>query len=84
MGYFPQWRDNSWAKFSNGRRHIRSVREWQTEVMQWWFCLIHQSVEQGAGCPDASRLGPYESSEQAQGVLDRMRQRDDAADGEDD
>ena len=52
--------------------------------MQWWFCLIHQSVELGAGCPDASRLGPYESSEQAQGVLDRMRQRDDAADGEDD
>ncbi|MEI6405780.1 MAG: hypothetical protein WCO64_08430 [Actinomycetes bacterium] len=43
--------------------------------MQWWFCLIHQDVEQGAGCPDASRLGPYDDQAQAHSVLERMALR---------
>lgn len=50
--------------------------------MQWWFCLIHKAVEQGAGCPNNSRLGPYENQEEAQGALGRIRARQEAADRE--
>ena len=50
--------------------------------MQWWFCLIHQSVEQGPGCPDASRLGPFTHEQDAQEVLDRMHARTESQDSE--
>ena len=52
--------------------------------MKWWFCLIHQVVEEGAGCPDQSRLGPFENREQAQSVLARMHKRDEDADPDED
>ena len=51
--------------------------------MQWWFCLIHQSVEEGTGCPDASRLGPYASQDEADSVLARMHANDPKDDDED-
>lgn len=44
--------------------------------MQWWFCLIHLLVEPEAGCPNDSRLGPYDSAELAQGALARMKSRE--------
>jgi hypothetical protein len=44
--------------------------------MQWWFCLVHQAVEQGAGCPDQSRFGPFETQADAKSVLERMHKRD--------
>lgn len=44
--------------------------------MQWWFCLVHQVVEQGAGCPDQSRLGPYETQASAESAVERMHKRD--------
>ncbi|MFY7066521.1 hypothetical protein ACOQFV_11695 [Nocardiopsis changdeensis] len=25
----------------------------------WWYCLRHNTVEHGAGCPNRERLGPY-------------------------
>lgn len=43
--------------------------------MQWWFCLIHKAVEAGSGCPDQSRLGPYESEVLALGALARISAR---------
>ena len=52
--------------------------------MQWWFCLIHLAVESGPGCPDESRLGPFDTQEQAQTVLDRMKQRNEDFDQEED
>jgi hypothetical protein len=51
--------------------------------MNWWFCLKHQIVEYGPGCPDESRLGPFATKEQAESVLDRMRTRTQAQDCED-
>ncbi|MEI7443138.1 MAG: hypothetical protein WCK30_06260 [Actinomycetes bacterium] len=51
--------------------------------MKWWFCLKHQNVEHGPGCPDESRLGPFASQELAEAVLDRMRARTQAQDCED-
>jgi hypothetical protein len=52
--------------------------------MQWWFCLIHQAVESGAGCPDESRLGPYESKYLADTAIQRMKSRNDDLDAKDD
>ena len=43
--------------------------------MTFWWCLTHGAVEQGAGCPNMERLGPYDTREQAAGALDRTRAR---------
>ncbi|MBU6348068.1 MAG: hypothetical protein KGQ38_05600 [Actinomycetales bacterium] len=51
--------------------------------MKWWFCLLHQRVEQGPGCADQSRLGPYETRDAAEGALRRMQARNEALDSED-
>ena len=52
--------------------------------MQWWFCLIHKEVEEGRGCPNASRLGPYETRELAMAVIDRIGKRQEELDNEED
>jgi hypothetical protein len=52
---------------------------------QWWFNLRTQTVEQGPGDPNSERLGPYATREEADGVLARMKDRNEAFDaGEDD
>ncbi len=53
-------------------------------LMQWWFCLIHKEVEEGRGCPNASRLGPYETRELAMTVIDRIGKRQEELDNEED
>jgi hypothetical protein len=65
------------------RNHILITADWHNRRMNWWFCLKHQNVEQGPGCPDESRLGPFDSQELAEAVLDRMRARTQAQDSED-
>lgn len=45
---------------------------------QWWFCLRHQRVEQGDGCPNNERLGPYATSTEAEGALHRAAERTEA------
>ena len=52
--------------------------------MQWWFCLIHKVVEENVGCPNASRLGPYESRELAETVIERISKRQEDLDSEED
>jgi hypothetical protein len=42
---------------------------------QWWWCLTHRRVEEGPGCPNMERLGPYDTREQAEGAPDRVRAR---------
>jgi hypothetical protein len=51
---------------------------------QWWFNLKTQSVDEGAGDPNSERLGPYATRAEAEGVLDRMKARNDAFDAADD
>lgn len=53
-------------------------------VMQWWFCLLHKEVEEAAACPNASRLGPYESRELAETAMERMSKRQEELDSEED
>ena len=56
----------------------------QNAVMQWWFCLIHKVVEENLGCPNASRLGPYESRELAETAIERINKRQEDLDREED
>lgn len=55
-----------------GRRARRSTSGAED---QWWFCLKHQRVERGPGCPDDVRMGPYASEEDAAGALARAAER---------
>jgi len=56
----------------------------QNAVMQWWFCLLHKAVEEAAACPNASRLGPYESRGLAETAMERMSKRQEELDNEED
>ena len=44
-----------------------------TEAYYW--CLDHERVEPEDGCPNYRRMGPYPTSEEAAGALDRARAR---------
>ena len=55
--------------------------------MDWWWCLEHKTVEQGSGCPNMKRLGPYASREEAEAAPARVAARtaeQDAIDAADD
>ncbi len=41
----------------------------------WWYCLKHNVVEHGPGCPDKDRLGPYPTEAEAARALDKVRER---------
>jgi hypothetical protein len=60
------------------------MTEWSMSESDWWFNLRTQQVEQGLGDPNAERLGPYATREEAEGVLDRMHERTAQFDREDD
>jgi hypothetical protein len=44
--------------------------------MAFWWCLEHKSVEQGLGCGSTTRIGPYDTQQQAAGALERVRRRE--------
>ena len=43
--------------------------------MSYWFCLTHMQVEEGAGCANMNRLGPYDTRAEAEEALARTRAR---------
>jgi hypothetical protein len=51
--------------------------------MDFWWCLSHARVEEGPGCPNNERLGPYDSHEQAASAIERARARTAAEDARD-
>ena len=51
--------------------------------MEYWWCLTHARVEEGAGCPNMERMGPYASREQAEGAIARAKARTEAEDAKD-
>jgi hypothetical protein len=52
---------------------------------RYYWCLSHQRVEtEGTMCPSTDRLGPYASAADATQALDRVRQRNEEWDAEDD
>ena len=52
--------------------------------MSWYYCLEHQKVEPEDGCPNAERMGPYESEAAASQAMELAQQRSEAWDSEDD
>ena len=52
------------------------------EDQSWWYCLKHGNVEQGPGCPGKDRLGPYATREEAEHALDRVRERNEEWDAQ--
>ena len=51
---------------------------------QWWYCLKHHQVEQGAGCPGKDRLGPFATAEEASHALELVQRRNEEWDAQDD
>lgn len=51
--------------------------------MEFWWCLTHARVEEGPGCPNMERLGPYATREQAESAIDRAKARTEAEDARD-
>ncbi len=51
--------------------------------MSFWWCLTHDTVEEGAVCRGADRLGPYETAEVAASAPERVRARTSAEDERD-
>jgi hypothetical protein len=51
---------------------------------RYYWCLSHHRVEtEDDKCPAANRLGPYNSAEEAEHALDRVRERNETWDAED-
>ena len=45
------------------------------EDKKWWWSLRRGKAEYGPGEPNAERLGPYATQEEAEGALERARRR---------
>ena len=48
--------------------------------MGFWWCIDHKKVEEGLGCGSSTRIGPYDSADQAATALDRVHQREEEQD----
>ena len=42
---------------------------------QWYYCLLHHAVEPYEGCRSETRLGPYETREEAEHALEIAAER---------
>jgi len=51
---------------------------------QWWYNLRTQRVERGPGAPNAERMGPYTTEQEAALAMERARARTEAWDAADD
>lgn len=49
----------------------------------WYYCLTHQTVEQGKGCRGGDRMGPYPDEATAARALEIARERTRAVDESD-
>ncbi len=49
----------------------------------WWYCLRHHQVERYGGCRAADRLGPYATREEASHAMERVAERNEAWEEED-
>lgn len=49
----------------------------------WYYCLKHHHVEPFEGCKAADRLGPYGNALDASHALERVAERNQEWDGED-
>lgn len=47
---------------------------------EWWYCLRHNRVEHGPGCPNKERMGPYPDEATAASALAIAARRNEAWD----
>lgn len=54
-------------------------------MTEYWWCLVHAKVEPGEDrCAEANALGPYATSAEAAAALERVAERNEAWQNEDD
>jgi hypothetical protein len=54
------------------------------DATRYYWCLSHHRVEiEDNMCPAVDRLGPYNSAQEAEHALDRVRERNETWDAED-
>lgn len=53
------------------------------ELHQWWYNVDTGETEFGPGAPNAERMGPYATQQDAEHALDLARQRNEAWDAQD-
>lgn len=51
---------------------------------EYWYCLVHHTVETEEGCRNADRLGPYPSEAEASRALEKVAERNEAWDNDPD
>lgn len=44
-------------------------------MADWYYCLDHETVEEGIQCPAAVRMGPYPTRIEAEHALDKVEER---------
>lgn len=44
--------------------------------MAFWWCIDHKQVEEHLGCGSSTRIGPYDTPEQAAGAIARTKERE--------
>ncbi|MGW7102060.1 hypothetical protein [Streptomyces sp. NPDC054838] len=42
---------------------------------EWYYCLVHNKVEEGPECPAKDRFGPYSSPEEAAHAMQTAEER---------
>lgn len=47
---------------------------------EWWYCVVHKTVEEAEGCRNADRLGPFATKAEAESALQRVEERNQAWD----
>lgn len=52
-------------------------------MSDYYWCLTHERVEEGASCRARDRMGPYPSPAAARGWRDRVEERNDTWEAED-
>jgi hypothetical protein len=49
---------------------------------EYWYCLIHKTVEGRDGCRNSDRLGPYSSAAEASRALEKVEERNEEWDND--
>ena len=52
------------------------------EDPEYWYCLVHKTVEPREGCKNADRLGPYPTQAAAGRALETVEERNEAWDND--
>jgi hypothetical protein len=55
-----------------------------TDDGDWYWCMRHERVEHGPGCPAADRMGPYATEDDARNWREIVARRNAQWDAEDD